>query len=315
MKTISSSLKLKLQQPTVMQTPNLHYLTLALLLATTINADNDVPGCACQADTTCGTKHLNAEVLYPDSLFPDVLACSLAQRSDPPYRFPDVLDQPLCDGLEADPEFQRAVGNESIPYYINGQGEPYYETGFVAMKIAQGSCEDLIAEQNSCPVATDGSNQDPDEEDEFGSGNSYSRVEPKACTSLGRTLPTTNSTLKVSFACESWNSPDKNITGGYEDGISIHAILGEDLDLCGDDKQAFPPSLTREDWIEPKAGSSRRYMTKEIVDDGTEYCLLVMSIGNEPCRGPQPASSSSRTTNRTLLMVGPLALAFLSWVL
>lgn len=297
------------------------YLLLALLLAsTTINAEtDDVPGCACQADTTCGTKRLNSEVLYPDSLFPDVLACSLAQRSDYPYNFTEVLEEPvpLCDALEADPEFQKAVGNESIPYYINGQGEPYYDTGFVAMKIAQGTCEDLIAEQNSCPVGT---RSDQDEEDEFSSGNSYSKVEPNSCASLGMTLPRTNSSLKISFACESWHSPDQNITGGYEDGISIHAILreDEDLDLCGDDKSVLP-TLTRDDWIKPKVGSSRRYMTKDVVDnDGSNYCLLVVSIGNEPCRGPQPASSSSsHTMNGRLagLLVGPLAVAFLSWIL
>ena len=301
----------------MMQTPNLHYLLLALLLATTINADSDVPGCACQADTTCANI---------TELFPDTLACSLTQRSDPPYDFPGVLEQPvaICDGLEADPEFQEAVGNESRPYYFTGGGEtigPYYETGFVVTQVAYGTCEDLINEQNSCPL--DNESDDDDELLAF-SGTSMSGVRPNACGSMKMTLPTTNSTLDVSSTCESYVSPDKNITAGYEDSIFVQAVVGTDSDkpdLCDAETAAKYPALTRADWIEPKAGSSRRYIRHQIVDvDGTEYCLLVLSIGNEPCRGPPPAPSSSHTTNNgrhvlLFVLVGQLLVAVLSWVL
>merc|ERR1712025_628617 len=106
------------------------------------------------------------------------------------------------------------------------------------------------------------------------------------------------------MGCESWISPDRNITTGYEDSIFVQAVLetgknSGDLDLCKADDAARYPALTRADWIEPKAGSSRRYMRHDIVDvDGTEYCLLLLSIGNEPCRGPPPASSSHTTNGR-----------------
>lgn len=290
------------------------YLLLALQVVTT-NADNDVLGCACQADTTCGNI---------TELFPGTMACSLTQRSDPPYDFPEVLEQPvaICDGLEADPEFQEAVANESISYYFSGGGKtigPYYQTGYVVSQVVYGTCEDLIAEQNSCPL-----DNGSDEDDELlaFTGRSFSTHKPNGCASMAVTLPTTNSSLDVSFTCESLISPDKNITAEYEDGIFVQAVLGtdsDDLKLCKADVAAKYPALTRADWIEPKAGSSRRYMRHEIVDvDGTEYCLLVLSTGNEPCRGPPPASSSHTTNRRHALLfvlVGQLLVTVLSWVL
>jgi len=295
-------------------------IVLALLVATTnAETDNDVPGCACQANSTCGTTDT--------STFSDILACSLIQRSDPPYRFQGAFEQPvaICDGLEADPEFQQAVGNESRSYYFNRGGRdsigPYYETGFVAMQVGYGTCQDMIAKQNSCPIDATGSD---DQDDDFSTGNSFGLVKPNSCTSFRLTLPTTNSTLDVSSTCESWISPEKNITGGHEDSIVLYAVLGRetdisDHDLCDADMTSeYVPALTRADWIEPKANSSRRYFSHDIMDvDGTEYCLLVVSIGNEPCRGPPPPSSSSRTTNGRhvvlFLLVGQLAFAVLSW--
>merc|ERR1712029_1211220 len=79
------------------------------------------------------------------------------------------------------------------------------------------------------------------------------------------------------------------------------------------------PNMTRADWIMPKAGSTRRYIKHDIKDvDGTEYCLFLLSIGNEPCRGHPPSSSSHMVNGRQAMLfvlVGQLAFTLLSWAL
>jgi len=79
------------------------------------------------------------------------------------------------------------------------------------------------------------------------------------------------------------------------------------------------PVLTSKDWIQPLPG--RRYMGYDFVDDspeGTNYCLMFMSLGNEQCRGTNdlwkdPPMSSSVAHHRGLawqLAFGFAAAAF-----
>merc|ERR1739848_306636 len=164
---------------------------MLLNVKTTITkADDDVPGCACQADTTCGTDDT---ILYSN-----VAACAFTQLRSEPYNFTSVFGQPvpICDALEADPEFQETVGNEnSTRYYQLSGGDqtigPYYETGFFALTVTSGTCQDLYAEQNSClaPQKVGESSKD------FGTGIDWSVIEPLRCTQKRLTLPTTNSSL------------------------------------------------------------------------------------------------------------------------
>ena len=67
------------------------------------------------------------------------------------------------------------------------------------------------------------------EKSRLNSGNGIAKVGPNSCVSLEMTLPKTNSTLEVSFACESWYSPDKDFTYGRVRGW-----------------QAFPSTLSSE---------------------------------------------------------------------
>lgn len=259
---------------------------------------DDVPGCTCLADEVCDASNTSA---------PDVRACEFTESRRPtvsdseyPYKFESVNDElvPICDALEADAEFQETVGNQSRTYDIYFGDKTlrnYYKTGPIAHRITYGICDDLYAEQNSCP----GAGETP----YLSQGTYY--PEPRQSAMMSWPMPVTKTLFRFTQTCKS-SLDDNNITMGHEDGLLLYVTLesatGDDDDdgMSIDDVMSnFQPVLTSEDWIEPIAGSQRRYMSHSFVDvDGRDYCLLVVSLGNEPCKGPPPLPDpSSASTN------------------
>jgi len=259
----------------------------------------DVPGCACQADTTCGPE---------DGYKREIGACSFVRG------FGNVQNAPIpiCDGLEADSEFQETIGDQSNTY--STKFGPYYETGLLSYRMDFGTCDDLYHAQPQkswCPTSdvqnvTDdeyASELDTDFEwaslssgafnPKFGSGGGSSR-------SLHMGSHEIKTVLQFHYLCESSSTSDhaSAITAGYEDNLFLIVSTGPEVNP-DDDYEWAPevddsrPTLTNKDWIKPIAGSSRRYMTHDFmdVDNGRKYCLLVTAIGNEHCSGPPPSTS------------------------
>ena len=133
----------------------------------------------------------------------------------------------------------------------------------------------------------------------------FSRPGPGSSGSAASTIfnyapNSTDSVLQVHELCESRSTSDRAsaITAGYEDNLFL--IVSIEVNP-NDDYYWIPevdmsrPTLTNQDWIKPIAGSSRRYMTHDIVDVENikrEYCILFTAIGNEHCSGPPPPSTS-----------------------
>eukprot|EP00592_Proboscia_alata_P025367 CAMPEP_0194446482 /NCGR_PEP_ID=MMETSP0176-20130528/128466_1 /TAXON_ID=216777 /ORGANISM="Proboscia alata, Strain PI-D3" /LENGTH=390 /DNA_ID=CAMNT_0039273207 /DNA_START=164 /DNA_END=1336 /DNA_ORIENTATION=- len=328
-------------------------LRVALTVTVTAATLNDVPSCACQADTTCGT-----EGSYPVQ----VGACNFVAG------FGNVRNAsiPICDGLEADSEFQETIGDEANtysstlngattalgPYYISGpltyrvdygtcddlynaqpqkswcptsdfqnitddeyaselDGAlgPYYISGPLTYRVDYGTCDDLYNAQPQkswCPTS-DFQNITDDEYASELDGNfeiglfGFSHPKPGSSGSVGSYVKNITSVLQVHYLCESSSSSSRAsaITAGYEDNLFLIVSIGPEVNP-NDDYEWLPevdmsrPTLTNQDWIKPIAGSSRRYMTHDIVDveNAREYCILFTAIGNEHCSGPPPPPTS-----------------------
>jgi len=259
-------------------------LRVALTVTVTAATLNDVPSCACQADTTCGT-----EGSYPVH----VGACNFVAG------FGNVRNAsiPICDGLEADSEFQETIGDEANTYSTTLNGAttalgPYYISGPLTYRVDYGTCDDLYnaQPQKSCPDANF----------EIGLFSGFSRPKPGSSGSFGWNMPF-DSVLQVHYLCESSSSSSRAsaITAGYEDNLFLIVSIGPEVNP-NDDYEWLPevdmsrPTLTNQDWIKPISGSSRRYMTHDIVDveNAREYCILFTAIGNEHCSGPPPPPTS-----------------------
>lgn len=272
-------------------------------IAVTAATLSDVPGCACQADTTCERRQVGAC---------DFVA-NLGNVENAPI--------PICDGLEADSEFLETFGDESNTYStrINGATTavgPYYESGPLSYRIDYGTCDDLYHAQPQkswCPTSNFQNSTDDEYASELdGDFRSLSRARmygfshpgPGSSGSFASKNFDSNSTdsvLQVHDLCESSSTSDRasSITNGYEDNLFLIVSIGPEVN-SNDDYEWIPevdmsrPTLTNQDWIKPIAGSSRRYMTHDIVDveNAREYCILFTAIGNEHCSGPPPPSTS-----------------------
>mmetsp|Transcript_65367 Transcript_65367/g.76814 ORF Transcript_65367/g.76814 Transcript_65367/m.76814 type:complete len:339 (-) Transcript_65367:40-1056(-) len=276
-------------------------LRVALTVTVTAVTLNDVPSCACQADTTCGT-----EGSYPVH----VGACNFVAG------FGNVRNAsiPICDGLEADSEFQETIGDEANTYSstLNGATTalgPYYISGPLTYRVDYGTCDDLYNAQPQkswCPtsdfqnITDDEYASELDGNFEIGLFSGFSRPKPGSSGSFGWNMPF-DSVLQVHYLCESSSSSSRAsaITAGYEDNLFLIVSIGPEVNP-NDDYEWLPevdmsrPTLTNQDWIKPIAGSSRRYMTHDIVDveNAREYCILFTAIGNEHCSGPPPPPTS-----------------------
>lgn len=234
----------------------------------------DVPGCKCDA-TLCGDG----------SEWNGIDACTFTKQSKPPYLFQNVViqNEPMCDALEADTDFQETYGDKGI-----AEGT-YYPSGFLSVSITSGTCQDEYTKQNSC-------NQS------YAGKIATSRtLTGKGCGMTTLPMPVTNSSLRVTSTCLS--EVDESIASGYDDDLVIYVELGmvgdgDSLEdnfsfssyydfLCREEVAArHQPILKgKKDWIEPKKG--RRYMCYDFADYNSQaYNVLVMSLGNAPCSGP-----------------------------
>ena len=274
---------------------------------------DDVPGCACQADTTCESRRQSQP--RPPTL------CDFVEG------FGDVQNAPvpICDGLEADSEFLETFGDKSNTYSTRFGGAttavgPYYESGPLVYRIDYGTCDDLYyhsqpQKSSWCPTTSNFRNITDEEsvsEEERGAVlmHGFSRVGPGSAGSTASNIlnyapNSTDSVLQVHFMCESSSTSDRAsaIIAGHEDNLFLVVSIGPEVNP-NDDYEWIPevdtsrPTLTNKDWIKPVAGSSRRYMTHDIVDveNAREYCILFAAIGNEHCSGPPPPSTTTTTS-------------------
>lgn len=245
------------------------FAALSTVLYGFVSSD-DIPGCACPLSVCRETEsepELPIESLYRSS---SVAACSLLTL--PTGEIDGIFDDlslPICDAIEGSNDFQEQAGPNAptVDYVVGG---PYYSTSGVTWAVGSGTCDDIYAKENSC-----GS-------EDFNTTTqnvAWFLIDPKGCAS------TTTRDLAVTVRCRSFT--DNTLTPP-EDSLDVY-IENEFVEGSPCDGNNFSPKLTSNTWIEPESG--RRYMCYEttiLSQEGSEVLhVMVMSIGNEPCKGPE----------------------------
>jgi len=200
---------------------------------------------------------------------------------------------PVCDALERSDSFQNQYGPSVQGMYTYTRGKkfgPRKESQGVGLFVGSGSCSDITA--NSC-----------ENYEWLSSGSSTPDV--SSCGSSGTKVLELNGqpTLTVSSACRSWY--DDTDVG---DQLYIFTQLSENgkKDQCARSNRDSP-TWTSAGWIE---SGSRRYACIDISVEGLGFTvnttfmddarngsafsglrLLIVSIGNAPCKGPSATAS------------------------
>lgn len=187
---------------------------------------------------------------------------------------------------------------DADPFFWHAGGEvfgPYYRSAAVHNLVQNGTCEEAILEQTTCP-------SESFTVDYSSMGWGSARVSVRGCTTLSYTLPITNpngEALRIATTCRSWHND--SITSGYEDVMEVYIGSNDDSCTKGVTEPKYTPKLTSADWIEPIPG--RRYMCYDgSYYDGQSflpYYVMFLSLGNEPCSGPKPTQSPTTTTTPT----------------
>lgn len=262
---------------------------------------DDVPGCACQGHW-CKEEE-KTHLSYSDEEMDHVAICPFLGSA---YGFFDVSSSGLiCDELQGNHKFRRSYGDLANPDHWS---DFYYNVGRTLIRVESGNCDSVYQRQQQC--FTDPSS--------YYSTARWYAPHPTSCQNWpGFRLPTTNATLTVAPAClssfQDVDSPQDDRWLLYaswkkdDDNDDVDFCRRNDIDKVAIDAEArtagllqnrssYPyfPIMGREDWIEPVGG--RRYMGYDFVDDQKEanqYCLLVLSLGYEPCHGFPTGVSSS----------------------
>jgi len=308
---------------------------------------DDVPGCACQGNWCKGEE--KTHFWYSDEEMDHGAICPFLGSA---YNFlsSDFKTSGLvCDELQASDNFRRAfgdLGNTGFPE-DRDMDRIYYNAGGHLVRVESGNCQTAYERQQQCfadpssyystarwypPHPTSCSSW------EFSLPTTDSKLAvASACLSSFENIdgPSDDSWLlyaswsdgtndDVDFCRYEPSGTSSDVAPGVAPASSDVApsvapeprIDKARVEKLNQNRSSYPhfPIMGREDWIEPVEG--RRYAGYDFVDDraeANEYCLLVLSLGYEPCHGSPTTSSASAdayasSSAALLLVLGWIAL-------